>query len=200
MKLGEHLLLKMILEEICGFVYLYWQKDKMEKSAPNVRVENNVFSATSFPENLQPAEPLTLRDSSESHEVLQHSRCQRTFAFYSCYWSIMRDFSELLSVKVRDISISCVGMSIFIFEYKNDQFCEGHTSFIARSGKVSCPVAITETIGLLSALNDSTFPVLRRIVSTKKGSHFHKSLGISYTTVRDEFRKYLSPFIDNRLI
>ena len=52
-------------------------------------------------------------------------------------------------------------------------------------------------LSLLPDAKDSCFTVLRRIVSTKKGSYFHKSLGISYTTIRDEFRKYLSPFVEN---
>jgi len=105
----------------------------------------------------------------------------------------------LLNVRVKDVSIDDIGMTVFIFQRKkNDQFREGHTSVIARCNKISCPVAITERIlSLLPDAKDSCFTVLRRIVSTKKGSYFHKSLGISYTTIRDEFRKYLSPFVEN---
>ena len=50
---------------------------------------------------------------------------------------------------------------------------------------------------MLPDAKHSCFTVLRGIVSTKKDSYFHKSLGISYTTIRDEFRKYLSPFVEN---
>ena len=52
--------------------------------------------------------------------------------------------SELLNVRVKDVSIDDIGMSVFISQRKNDQFCEGHTSVIARSNKISCPVAITQ--------------------------------------------------------
>ena len=52
--------------------------------------------------------------------------------------------SELLSVKVKDTS--CDGMSIFVSQRKNDQFRERHTSIIARSSKVSCPVSISERL------------------------------------------------------
>ena len=38
---------------------------------------------------------------------------------------------------------------------------------------------------------------MRRIVRTKNGAYFHKSLGISYSTVRDEFKKYISPFVND---
>ena len=106
--------------------------------------------------------------------------------------------SELLSIKVKDISISGDGMSIFISQRKNDQFREGHTSLIARSSKVSCPVSITERLlALLASPKESCSPVLCRIVPTKNGAYFHKSLGISYSTIRDEFKKYISPFVNN---
>ena len=52
-------------------------------------------------------------------------------------------------------------------------------------------------LSLLPDVKHSCFTVLRRIVSTKKGSYFDKSLGFSYITIRDEFRKYLSPFVEN---
>ena len=68
----------------------------------------------------------------------------------------------------------------------------------ARSSKVSCPVAITERVlALLADSKESCLPVLRGIVRTKNGSYFHKSLGISYSTIRDEFKKYISLFVEN---
>ena len=38
---------------------------------------------------------------------------------------------------------------------------------------------------------------MRRIVRTKHGSYFHKSLGVSYFTIRYDFKKYISPFQSN---
>ena len=106
--------------------------------------------------------------------------------------------SELLSVKVKGISISDVGMSIFVSQRKNDQFREGHTSIIAGSSKVSCPVSITERLlALLASPKESCSPVLRRIVRTKNGSYFHKSFGISYSTIPDGFKKYITPFVND---
>ena len=106
--------------------------------------------------------------------------------------------SELLSVKIKDISISDDSMLIFVSKRKNDQFREGHTFIIARSSKVSCPVSITKRLlVLLASPKESYSPVLRRIVSTKNGAYFHKSLGISYSTIRDEFKKYISPFVND---
>ena len=106
--------------------------------------------------------------------------------------------SELLSVKIKDISISGDGMSIFVSQRKDDQFREVHTSIIARYSKVSCPVSITERLlALFASPKEYCSPVLRRIVSTKNDAYFHKSLGISYSTMRNEFKKYISPFVNN---
>ena len=106
--------------------------------------------------------------------------------------------SELLSVKIKDISISGDGMSIFVSQRKNDQFRAGHTSFIARSSKVSCPVSINERLlALLASPKESCSLVLRRIVPTKKGAYFHKSLWISYSTIPDEFKKYISWLVNH---
>ena len=38
---------------------------------------------------------------------------------------------------------------------------------------------------------------VRRIVCNRNGSCFHKSLGVSYSTIRDDFSKYLLPFVSN---
>ena len=41
---------------------------------------------------------------------------------------------------------------------------------------------------------------VRRIVCTRNGSCFHKSLGVSYSTIRDDFRKYILPFVSRRCL
>lgn len=64
------------------------------------------------------------------------------------------------------------------------------TSVIARSGKVSSPVAITEKVlALLRDSKESCSPIVRRILRTKNGSYFHKSFGVSYFTIRYDFKK-----------
>ena len=151
---------------------------------------------------VRPKEPLSLETVvrvAQSYNSVSASLADVRFLFVLLvgYDGLFR-ISELLNVRVKDVSISDVGMSLFVVQRKNDQFREGHTSLIARSSKTSCPVAITERIlSLLPGTKDSCFPVVRRIVSTKKGAHFHKSLGITYATIREEFRKYVSPFVDD---
>ena len=69
--------------------------------------------------------------------------------------------SELLSVKIKDISISGDGMSIFVSQRKDDQFRGVHTSIIARYSKVSCPVSITERLlALFASPKEYCSPVL----------------------------------------
>ena len=53
---------------------------------------------------------------------------------------------ELLSMKLGDITLFTDRMSLFVPKRKNDQIREGHTSVIARSGKLTCPVAVTERL------------------------------------------------------
>ena len=52
--------------------------------------------------------------------------------------------SELLLVKVEDINFFLSHVSISIPERKNDQYREGHVVNIGRTGKLTCPVAMTE--------------------------------------------------------
>ena len=40
-------------------------------------------------------------------------------------------------------------------------------------------------------------PIVRRIVKFKSKEYFHVSKGVSYTTLREGFRKYVKPFVDN---
>ena len=62
--------------------------------------------------------------------------------------------SEVLSIRVRDVSIFDDFMKVYLVKRKNDQYRDGHFSVIARSQKPTCPVGITERI--LSLLPDSS--------------------------------------------
>ena len=105
---------------------------------------------------------------------------------------------ELLSIRYKDIETSSSNMVILISERKNDQHREGHYSNIKRPSKIRCPMSFTEKLLDLSPnQNGSSFPVLRRIVQKRDGKVFHHKLGISYTTLRQEFIEHLSPFVDD---
>ena len=108
---------------------------------------------------------------------------------------------EIRHMSVKDVSICSEYMSVFIPKRKNDQYREGHTSLIARSHKSTCPVAITERLlKLLPSSIESSAPpppLVRRIVKSKSKEYSHATKGVSYTTLREEFKKYVRPLVDD---
>ena len=42
----------------------------------------------------------------------------------------------------------------------------------------------------------SSYPLVRRIVRSKSGEYFHASMGVSISTLREEFKNYIQPFVD----
>ena len=85
------------------------------------------------------------------------------------YFGLFR-INEIFRIRPSDIPISHSHLSIFISSRKNDQHRDGHTSTLARSGKITCPVSITEKImSLLPSTHKSQVaPIVRRVVKCKK--------------------------------
>ena len=105
---------------------------------------------------------------------------------------------EIRTLSVKDVSISSEYMSVFVLKRKNDQYREVHTSLLARSHKATCPVSITERLlKLLPSSTESSSLLVRRIVKSKSKEYFHATKGVSYTTLREEFRKYVELFVDD---
>ena len=87
-------------------------------------------------------------------------------------------------------------MSVYVPQRKNDQYREGRTAFLARTCKVTCPVAVTERLIKLLPQSSSAF-LVRRIVKAKSKKCFHCSLGVSVSTLREEFKKHIKPFVSD---
>ena len=51
---------------------------------------------------------------------------------------------EIRNTALRDVSIHSDHMSVYVPQRKNDQYWEGYTAFLARTGKLTCPVAVTK--------------------------------------------------------
>ena len=102
------------------------------------------------------------------------------------YSGLLR-INEVLSIRPCDTQIRDLHLSIFISSRKNDQHRDGHTSILARSEKITCPVSITEKImSLLPSTQKSQFaPIVCRIVKSKKQERFHEYSGICYSTALD---------------
>ena len=81
-------------------------------------------------------------------------------------------FGEIRNIALRDVSIHSDHKSIYVPQRKNDQYREGHTAFLARTGKVTCPVAVTERLIKLLPQSSSAFPLVCRIVKLSLRSIF----------------------------
>ena len=104
---------------------------------------------------------------------------------------------EVRNIALRHISIHSDHMSVYVPQRKNDQYREGHTAFLARTNKVTCPVAVTERLVKLLPQSSSAFPLVRRIVKARSNEYFHSSLGVSVSTLREEFKKHIKPFVSD---
>jgi integrase len=105
--------------------------------------------------------------------------------------------NELINLNVKDVAIANDHMSIYVCKRKNNQFRDGHMPFVNRSSKVTCPVAMTEKLLALLPGKAPDAPLIRRIIKTKHVEKFHESKGVSYSTIRDEFKKFLTPLVEN---
>ena len=113
-------------------------------------------------------------------------------AVYAIKWG-----HEIRNIALRDVSIHSDHMSVYVPQRKNDQYREGYTAFLVRTGKVTCPVAVTEQLIKLLPQSSSAFPLVRRIVKAKSKEYFHSSLGVSVSTLREEFKKHIKPFVSD---
>ena len=98
---------------------------------------------------IRPKEPLpnnVLMDIAENlHSSSSLADIRFLFILLVGYAGVFR-ISETLNIRVQDIQIFDSHMTISVKKRKNDQYRRGHVSTIARSGKCSCPIAITEKI------------------------------------------------------
>ena len=104
---------------------------------------------------------------------------------------------EINSFRLKDVIINSDHMSIYVAKRKNDQYREGHTSYLARSGKSTCPVTITEKILKVLPQSSPSRLLVRRIIKSKSREYFHVSIGVCSSTRREEFKKFIEPFVDD---
>ena len=106
---------------------------------------------------------------------------------------------EILAFTIDAFEITPDCMLIYLNKRKNDQFSQGHSCMLARTGNITCPVAANEK--LLSKLptgSSPRAPLIRRIVKSKSNEYFHLSKGVVYSTIRNEFKTYyVKPFVED---
>jgi len=118
------------------------------------------------------------------------SNLRTCFIFIIAFAGLMR-CDEVTRINRSHISIFSDHMSIFCPKRKNYQRSQGHFFYFARSGKITCPVSITEK--MLSKLPDNPVQHLVCRLSSKGTTALQHS--ISYSRVREIFRATLRIFV-----
>ena len=99
-------------------------------------------------------------------------------------------FNELICLRPCDFKILQEMMKIKILQSKTDQLRQGDELVMARTGNLTCPVAMLERYmdrtGM--SLDDQRY-LFRPIQRTKKGEVLRQSGKISYSCLRDLFKK-----------
>ena len=89
--------------------------------------------------------------------------------------------SELLNLKVKDITFEIEGMKIFIEKSKCDQLREGHVVHIAKLESEFCPVACLKKYLAISKLNEQPKSfIICRLAKAKRGHNAIGKYPISY--------------------
>ena len=84
-------------------------------------------------------------------------------------------------------------MPIHILSSKTDQYRQGDSVLVARTGSPTCPVAMLERYYSLAALpKQSKLRLFRGIVVTKNGQRLRSEGSLSYTRLRELFLNKLA--------
>ncbi|KAL5463210.1 hypothetical protein EMCRGX_G032089 [Ephydatia muelleri] len=93
---------------------------------------------------------------------------------------------ELLKLECADVKFKEEGMVLSIRSSKTDQFREGDSLLVGRTGAITCPVQMMERYFRMGHLNgESHDRVFRAIVNSKGGEMLRKSGGLSYSRLRE---------------
>ena len=102
-------------------------------------------------------------------------------------------FDELVHIRSCDITLDANMAKIHLPRSKTDQFKQTSEVVIARSGAATCPVSMVERYMAMAGVDPASEQFLfRGITNTKKGEKLRPSGGLSYSTLRELFKKKLS--------
>ena len=102
-------------------------------------------------------------------------------------------YDELAKLRCCDITFSHTRMSIHILSSKTDQYRQGDSVLVGRTGSSTCPVAMLERYYSMAALpKQSKLRLFRGIVVTKSGERLLSQGSLSYTRLRELFLGKLS--------
>lgn len=95
-------------------------------------------------------------------------------------------FDELAKLRCCDIAFTESAMSVHITSSKTDQYRQGDTVLVARTGRPTCPVAMLERYVTAAGISLSSELHLFRGV-TRTGERLRPSGSLSYTRMRELF-------------
>ena len=90
---------------------------------------------------------------------------------------------ELTRLRCKDVTFNDHGMVINVVSSKTDQFREGASLVIARTGTPTCPVSMMQKYFKIAGLCHTADKLFRGIVSTRKGECLRRDGGLSYTRI-----------------
>ena len=91
-----------------------------------------------------------------------------------------------MKLKCADVTFNPEGMVVKIESSKTDQYRDGASVVIARTGQVTCPVGMMERYCRMGEVDHSSQAKLfRGIVQNKGGERLRKNGGLSYTRLRE---------------
>ena len=148
---------------------------------------------------VQPKDPLrweTVREIAQRYSASNSLADIRFLAILLIGYAGCFRIREILAFTIDVFEITSDCMLIYLNKRKNDEFRQGHSSMLARTGNITCPVAATEKwLSKLPTGSSPRAPLIRRIVKSKSNEYFHLSKGVVYSTIRNEFKKYVKPFV-----
>ena len=101
-------------------------------------------------------------------------------------------FSELASLRPCDIVVNREMLTIHIACSKTDQYRKGHEVVISRTDSLTCPVAMLEAYMERTGMQWLEQGLLFRVIQhSKSGESLRKSGGISYSCLKEQFKKKL---------
>ena len=97
-------------------------------------------------------------------------------------------FDELAKLRCCDVKISEASMAVHITSSKTDQYRQGDSVVVTRTGTKTCPVAMMEKYYAMGSLShSSSLPLFRGITHTRSGERLRPSGSLSYTRMRELF-------------
>ena len=102
-------------------------------------------------------------------------------------------FDEMINLRPCDFTFSEEMLKIHIVRSKTDQLRQGNEVLVARTNTNTCPVAMLERYMQRTTMSlDDVRPLFRPTQSSKKGESLRDAGKISYSCLRDLFRKKLA--------